>query len=226
MKSSAIFRIRFLAVAIFLLAVFFVIRLFFVQVIRHEYYNDLADRQYLRPSTNVFDRGNIFSLTKDGKQISLATLKTAYIVAVNPAIIKEPEKVYAGLSAIIPLDHDEFIKKATKAGDTYEEIAVKIEQDKADLINALKIKGLTLYKQKLRFYPGERSACHVIGLMGYKGDDYEGRYGLEKYYNEMLSRKEEMSFANFFVEIFSGLSSALTDKQNDAEANITTTIEP
>ncbi|MCX6713582.1 MAG: penicillin-binding protein 2, partial [Candidatus Vogelbacteria bacterium] len=57
-------------------------------------------------------------------------------------------------------------------------------------------------------------------------DDYEGRYGLEKYYNDMLSRKEEMSFANFFVEIFSGLSSALSDKQNDAEAHITTTIEP
>jgi len=226
MKSSAIFRIRFLTIIIFLAALFFVARLFFVQVIRHEYYNDLADKQYLRPSTNVFDRGNIFSLTKDGKQISMATLKTAYIVAINPMIMTEPDKVYTKLSTIIPLDKDEFIKKATKVGDTYEEIAVKIEQDKADLISALKIKGLSLYKQKLRFYPGERSACHVIGLMGYKGDDYEGRYGLEKYYNEMLSRKEDVSFANFFVEIFSGLGKAMTDKQDMAEANITTSLEP
>ncbi len=226
MKSSAIFRIRFLAVIIFLVVIFFVARLFFIQIIKHDYYVGQADRQYLKPSTNIFDRGKIFSLTKDNQQISLATLKTAYIVAINPAMLKEPEKAYTSLVAIIPLDKDEFIKKATKLNDPYEEIATKVEQDKADLITKLKIKGVLVYEQKLRFYPGGRSACHVVGIMGYKGNDYEGRYGLEKYYNEMLSRKEEMSFANFFVEIFSGLSKVLVDKQDNAEANITTTIEP
>ena len=229
MKSSAS-RIRILCLAIFAVTLLFIARLFFIQVVQANYYTDLADRQYLRPSVGVFDRGSILAEKRDGTVLSLAGLKTAYIVAINPQQLAETkldlEEIYQKLNQILPLDHDAFIKSATKADDPYEEIATKVDQITADKIEQLNIKGLNLYKQKLRSYPLGPTASQTIGLLGYQGDILAGRYGLERSYDQILSRQEETTFANFFVELFSGLGKSLTNSKDNNEGDITTTIEP
>lgn len=229
MKLS-VTRIRILCLAIFLVAILFMARLFFVQVVKVDYYADLADRQYLRPSVGVFDRGSIFALKRDGTVFSLAGLKTAYIVALNPKELAESkinlEEIYQKLNQILPLDHEAFMKSATKVDDPYEEIATRVDQITADKIKQIKIKGLNLYKQKLRSYPLGSTASHTIGLLGYKGDILAGRYGLERFYDKVLSRQGETTFANFFVELFSGLGNSLTKNSNSGQGDITTTLEP
>ncbi len=229
MKSS-ILRIRILCLVIFVVALLFVSRLFFIQVIQADYYTDLADRQYLQPSVGVFDRGSILAEKRDGTIFSLAGLRTAYIVALNPRQLPtagaKTEEIYEKLNQILPLDHDMFIKSATKIDDPYEEIATKVDQVTADQIKQLNIKGLNLYKQKIRSYPMGSTAAHTVGLIGYQGDILAGRYGLERSYDKILSRRDETTFANFFVELFSGLGKSLTKSENDSQGDIVTTIEP
>ncbi|MFA5290731.1 MAG: hypothetical protein WC385_00230, partial [Candidatus Paceibacterota bacterium] len=126
MKSSAS-RIRFLCLAIFAVALLFVVRLFFIQVVQANYYADLADRQYLRPSTGVFDRGSIFAEKRDGTVFSLAGLKTAYIVALNPKQLATDkvngEELYQKLNQILPIEQEAFMKSFNKVTDPYEEVA-------------------------------------------------------------------------------------------------------
>ncbi|MFA6253660.1 MAG: penicillin-binding protein 2 [Candidatus Paceibacterota bacterium] len=212
------------------MAFLFVARLFFVQVVRADYYADLADRQYLRPSVGVFDRGSIIALKRDGTVFSLAGLKTAYIIALNPKQLAEGKanlaEIYQKLNQILPIDSNNFMKSATKANDPYEEIATKVDQVTADKIKKLDIKGLNLYKQKLRSYPLGVTASHAVGLLGYEGDTLAGRYGLERSYDQILSRQGETTFANFFVELFSGLGKSLTKDEDKSQGDITTTIEP
>lgn len=215
-----------MALAFLLIAILCLVRLFFIQVVKAEYYRDKGDRQYLRPSTNIFDRGSIFAKKKDGAIFALAGMKTAYLVTINPRILENASSTYTKLSQIIELDEDDFIKHTSDKTDPYEEIASKVEQGKAEAIRKLGIKGVTIYKQKLRSYPFGNSASHVVGLLGYKGDDYLGRYGLERQYEKVLSRKEDVSFANFFVEIFSGIGSSLSGDIAENEGDIITTIEP
>ncbi|HRZ30304.1 MAG TPA: hypothetical protein P5274_01385, partial [Candidatus Paceibacterota bacterium] len=219
-------RISFLALAFLLIAILCLVRLFFIQVVRVEYYRDKGDRQYLRPSTNLFDRGSIFAKKKDGSVFALAGMKTAYLVTINPRILENASSTYLELNKIIELDEADFMERSANKTDPYEEIASKVEQDKAEAIKKLGIKGVTIYKQKLRSYPFGNSASHVVGLLGYKGDDYLGRYGLERQYEKVLSRQEDVSFANFFVEIFSGIGSSLSGNLSDNEGDIVTTIEP
>lgn len=229
MKSS-LSRIRILSLAIFGVAILFIARLFFIQIVQANYYTDLADRQYLRPSIGVFDRGSIFAEKRDGTIFSLAGLKTAYIVAINPRQLAENktnlEELYNKINAILPLDQNNFMKSATKTSDPYEEIATKVDQVLADKIKQLNIKGLSLYKQKLRFYPLGSTASQVVGLLGYQGDIFAGRYGLERSYDQILSRRGETSFANFFVELFSGLGKTVAKSDDRSEGDITTAIEP
>lgn len=216
-------RIRFLSLCVFLFALLLIGRLYFLQVIESDKYITKADRQYQSASKNVFDRGSIFFTNKDGSLVSAATLNSGFIVAVNPEVLKNPESVYTTLNAILPIDHDEFITKATSKGH-YKEIAVHVETEVGKKIGDLKIPGLSVYKDRWRFYPGGNTASHIVGILGYKGDEYAGRYGLERQFNSSLERKDG-AYVNFFAQIFSDIKS-VTHKDESVEADIVTTIEP
>ena len=227
MKFNQTARIRFLALVILSLALLFVVRLFFLQVVRSSHYKDEADLQHFSPGTaRLYDRGTIFFTDKVGKKISAATLSTSYLLVMNPKLIKSAEEVWKKVSSLVQLDREKFFRSATK-NDPYEELAENLDKKTADQISALKITGLYPIKKRERFYPAGQSAAHVIGWLGYQGNEYSGRYGLEKFYDKTLSRDKDVSFANFFVETFATLSK----KSNSSEASsiqgdVVTTIEP
>ncbi len=139
-------------------------------------------------------------------------------------LLADPEGAYKKLNEIIPINHDEFMAKATKKTDPYEEIAQRVSVENGQKIDALNITGLKVYKDRWRFYPGGTSAAHIIGIMGYKGDDFAGRYGLEREFDTNLERKDG-AYTNFFAQIFSGIKS-ITSATSTSEADVVTTIEP
>jgi cell division protein FtsI/penicillin-binding protein 2 len=201
-----------------------VLRLYFLQIVHHEQYVNEAGKQRVKGSDRSLNRGAIFFETKDKTLISAATEKKGYTVALVPKVLENATTTFEKLSVILELEKEDFFAKATKKNDPYEEIARKIPEDKANQIKALKIPGVGVYSESWRFYPGGRQASHVVGLLGYKGEEYAGRYGLERFYEKTLSRDSEDLFANFFVEIFSNVKNTITS--SEGEGNIVSTIEP
>lgn len=214
-----------ISLGIIALGIIFVVKLYLLQVIHHNDFVILADRQYIKRGGKVFSRGSIYFEDRKGNLISAATLKTGYLLTINPTLIKDKEDAYAKISSVIGLDRDEFMLHASKDNDTYEEVESRIPEDKATEIRGKKIPGISLYKEQWRFYPGDRSASAVLGLLGYKNDDYGGRYGLESFYEKVLARDTGNSYANFFVEIFSSAKEAMS-KDGAFEGDIVATIEP
>ncbi len=191
----------------------------------HDDFVEIADNQYVKKSGSIFSRGSIFFEDKDGGLVSAGTLKTGFILAINPSIIKDKEAVYEKISSIIDIDAEEFMAKAGKTTDPYEEITKRIPEDKTIMIQDLKIPGVFLYKEQWRFYPGGKTASNVLGILGYKGDEYAGRYGLEKFYDDVLERNKDDVYANFFVEIFRNWKKTVS-KDDSFEGDIVATIEP
>lgn len=209
------------------LAVLFVTRLFFVQIIWGSNYTEMADRQYLRPANYVFDRGSIFFTTKDGTTVSAASLKIGFIISIDPRKATNTEMIYQKLAVFLPdLDKDKFFQKLSDHSDSYEEIATKVDQITADKIKAAKIPGISVSKQKWRVYPAGATAAHAIGFMGYKGDLYCGRYGLEKEFDDILSRHRDGMFTNFFAELFYDFASSTKNNALGQEGDLVLTIEP
>ncbi len=202
-------------------------KLFLVQVVHGDTYSESADRQYSTPKGDIYERGTIFfqKKGKDGQLISGATQATGFKVAIDPSKLSDKETVYKKLSKIIILNHDDFMAKAGKANDPYEEIASRITKEKADAISLLKIGGVNIFKEKWRFYPGGDLASHVLGLVGYKENVLGGRYGLEREYNAELGRNSNAPYVNFFAEVFSNINKAFFDDEV-AEGDVVTTIEP
>ncbi len=205
-------------------------KIFLVQVVHGNIYSESADRQYVTPGGNIYERGTIFfqSKSKDGKNgqlIAAATHTAGFKIAINPSKIVDKELTYQKLSKIIILDHDDFITKSGKTDDPYEEVANRLSKTEADAVSALKISGLNVFKEKWRFYPGKMLASHALGLVGYRDAELGGRYGLERQYNNELIRNNNNAYVNFFAEVFSNINKTLFEDGTKA-GDVVTTIEP
>ena len=221
-------RIRLISILILVIAVLFIGRLYFLQVVDNQIYLDKGNRQYSQSAGGIFDRGTIYFTDKKGNQVAAATLQSGFTVAVNPEILKNPESVYTQINTVItahnstPLDHDTFITKATKKNDPYEEIATHVDQDTGKALAALHITGLSVYQERWRFYPAGDVAANTVGFMAYQGNTYAGRYGLESQYDTTLAR-DDNAYVNFFAQIFSNMKQT---QAGLAEGDIVTSIEP
>lgn len=224
-NSSALSRLWVLYVGLFLFSFILVWRLFSVQVIHGDDYREKADRQYSIGGNGNFDRGSIFFTEKNGERIGAATLEVGYTIVINPKVISDPSEAFSKISALVPIDRDVFFKKADKENDAREEIVKRLSEEKAIAIQKLGLAGVTIEKDKWRLYPGGRTASHVLGFVGYKGDTLAGRYGLEAYYNDVLQKNQENLYTNFFAEAFS-LSRSFFEKNGWSEGDVITSIEP
>ncbi|MCX6717944.1 MAG: penicillin-binding protein 2 [Candidatus Taylorbacteria bacterium] len=191
-------------------------------------YIEKADRQYINASGDTFDRGSIFFKDKKGSLVSAASLKTGYIVALNNRNVSTDTKMYyQELSKILDIDAGDFYSKISKKDDPYEEIAKHVSEDKIKEVNKINLPGIIVQKEKWRYYPGDFLASRIIGFVGFNdnGNKIEGRYGLEKLYDDTLKRDNSGLYVNTFAEIFSDISkNFIQDKGR--EGNIITNIDP
>ncbi|MBP9711506.1 MAG: penicillin-binding protein 2 [Candidatus Pacebacteria bacterium] len=225
MKSSFLVRTKILFLGIVLFTLLLGGKLFLVQVVNKNYYAELADRQYATPSSNIFERGTIYFSTKDNTLVSAATQTSGFKMAIDPSKMADAEGTYNKLSQIIEIDKNDFLARANKKSDTYEEITHHLSKEEADKITALAISGISLFKEKWRFYPGDNMAAHSVGFVGYKGNELGGRYGLERQYETVLARDKNNPYVNFFAEVFSNISDTFFDDQVKG-GNLVSTIEP
>ena len=107
-----------------------------------------------------------------------------------------------------------------------------MNEDIANSIIGLKIKGMIVNRKKSRVYFEKDIGAKVFGFVGYSDVKKVGLYGLEKYYNDIL-QKVGTTNSNFFAEVFSDLSSktsvsaqSLKEKTNNTQGDINLTIDP
>src|SRR3989344_3436721 len=220
-------RLRFLSFFIILFACLLVTRLYIIQIVSGEKFKTKAEHQYVA-GANYFDRGLIYFTTKDGTSVPAASIKTGFILYINPNILGrrgDLEEIYEIVNVITPVDQEDFLAKAKKKDDYYEELARRQPTDAAEKIQALKISGLSVARERWRIYPGGTIAAHTVGLIGFQGDTLAGRYGLERFYEPIIKRSGDDAFVNFFAEIFSNIKKAVSEDES-LEGDIVNTIEP
>ncbi|MCL5782236.1 MAG: penicillin-binding protein 2 [Patescibacteria group bacterium] len=218
-------RIRIILFGIVLSALIIVSALYATQIVRGADYATRANRQYVKPENSSYNRGNIYFSSKDGTKVTAATLENGYLAFMNPKVLSNPSDAYNAISQIYPVDKDLFMKSSAKKDDPYEQFADHINTDKAQSIAGLRIKGVGIASESWRSYPGKSLAAHVLGIVGENASSsiVEGKYGLERYYNDILSRHSSDE-GNVFAQLFSNIKGSVFGK--DESGDIVTTIEP
>ncbi|MFZ1987833.1 MAG: penicillin-binding protein 2 [Minisyncoccia bacterium] len=227
MRRTFRFRLRLVSLGLLSFALLLIVRLYFVQIVHGEEYALRAEHQYVNASQQLYDRGAIYFTRKDGTLISAATLATGFIVAIDPGKIKDPEKTFAALSAHLTLSREEFMARAAKIDDPYEEVADHVAEEAGTAIDAEDLPGVMVIRERWRFYPAKEKAAQSIGLIGYDDKNtIAGRYGLERYYDYALVRDGEGVFGNFFAELFANIGSVVVDAREARRGDVVTSIEP
>jgi len=212
MPSNKEWRIYFLLAFIFLVYGVVACRLFFVQVLKHGVYDALAQSQYQLWQKIIPQRGEIFVQDKYGETSPLATLRQYPLVFLAPSEIKDQEAVVNKLSEILSLDRQILSDKVSRVDNPYVPVKSKIDDQAADKIKALNLKGVYVVSENLRWYPQGDLAAHILGFVGYKDDMRLGQYGLEGYYEELLAGK-----AGVIKVQKDALGNAVLSEENDMQ---------
>ena len=177
--------------------------LFYIQIANGAQFRAQADGQYVVSTYNSFERGTIYFEERDGTHISAASQKSGYKLSVNPKEFKaDREAVYEKINAIVPFDKELFFDALEKNSRSYVEFLHNISKEDGVLIKEAVGSAVQLHAEKWRVYPLKGSAAHVLGFLGYQGDEYAGRYGLEREYEDTLKREDVDLYTNFFARIF------------------------
>lgn len=219
-------RLRLISLSVFAAAIILAGKLYLVQIVSGEEFAAKAEGQYIA-GAHYFDRGSIYFTTKDRQLVPAASIGTGFVLHINPRILRvssDLTSVFEQINAITPIGMEDFFNKAA-TDSAYREIAKRLSPETAEKIRLLKIPGVAVARERWRFYPGEKMAAHAVGLVGFKGDELAGRYGLERFYESTLARDGDEAFVNFFAEIFANLKRAVSEGES-LEGDIITTIEP
>ncbi len=226
MRRDAVKRIRIVTAILLFFVCILLVRLYMIQVVQGSAYREKAESQYVHTVHDLYKRGSIYFTTKDNELVSAATIKTGFLLAIDPSKIVDPDDAYNKISSVIQIDKNNFIARALKKDKTYQEINREVQNEDAEKIKAFKIPGVKLYQNQWRYYPGKSLAARTIGFIGYDEDTLIGKYGLERYYEETLKRDNERMTVNFFAEIFGNLGDVVFNADESNQGDIVTTIEP
>lgn len=225
-NASTLSHVWFLNGGILLIAIVLIGKLGYLQIAQGELYRDKAERQYVVSEYGPFERGTIFFEEKTGRTISAATIVPDYTFAIDPSRVDNPAVLADKIAPIISsFDRTLFITKASRVGDKYEEIKKHLSEEEATRLKGLGDRAIILKKDKKRIYPLGTLAAHVVGFVGSNGETVSGRYGIERYYDEVLAREGEKTATGFFADLFLKAGEAIISRRT-REGDVVSTIEP
>lgn len=188
-KADASMRKRLRFVAAVLGVVCFIVlagKIFYLQVVKYDDYQQRAISQQTRDKTIKAARGTIYDRNLKPLAISAGT----EMVTLEAIKIKDEEQgklIAKTLSEILELDYDSVLAKV-EAKSTYAVIKKNVEKDVADKVRAFvsenKLDSIYMVDDTTRYYPYGNFLSHTLGFVG---SDSQGLYGLEAYYDDVLN---------------------------------------
>ncbi|HUV06173.1 MAG TPA: hypothetical protein VMX75_00500, partial [Spirochaetia bacterium] len=169
-------------------------RLFYIQVLQHDFFTAYAEERHLSRTILYPIRGTIFD--RSGKSI-IAKSKRTKAIFVDPSIVNDPKKtrdpdaVIGKLAELLELDAGIVRKRAcaqTKDGRYCREVMLErkptddqiraiesfltersmfqnVSDEKSESSSDFKYRGVYFRERDERVYPSETVLCHVLGYM-------------------------------------------------------------
>ncbi|MBI4120615.1 MAG: hypothetical protein HY454_04085, partial [Parcubacteria group bacterium] len=202
-------RVNFFVLGVILLAGLVTFRLFNLTFVRHQAFVKTARSQYESPTALLSGRGSIYfsdvstggpsmDSGSGGRKLAATNRASVYLFSNNKIIDRPPAQISGQLAAILNQDPVALEVKLGQKDKSYQVLAVGLTKDQADKIKSLKIKGIGVSTQIDRFYSLGASAGQVLGFVGYDASQRVGQYGIEAYYDDILSggQKTQEIFGN------------------------------
>jgi penicillin-binding protein 2 len=202
------FRLRLMVLALLVVGAFAVLisRFYFLQVLKHDHYQTLAENNRISIVPIAPNRG----LITDKKGVVLAQNFFAYTLEITPAKVKDLETLIGELAQLVeisPKDLKRFKKLKAESHD-FESIPLRTHLNETEAAkfaaNRYRFEGVEIKSRLYRQYPLGKRGVHILGYIGrindkdikslekkeltsnYKGTDHIGKGGVEQQYEQEL----------------------------------------
>jgi cell division protein FtsI/penicillin-binding protein 2 len=169
---------------ILIFSIVLITRLFYLQIIKGNYYRALSFGLHDSFSENQVKRGEIFF--SGGEPLALN--KEYFVLFALPNKVQEKEKTAKILSEILKMNEKEILEKINN-DKKFVIIKENLNEEELEKIKKLNLDGVFIESKIGRYYPQKNMASNIVGFVDTDGN---GRYGLEEYYDEVLKKGENL----------------------------------
>lgn len=199
-------RVRIATALVFIFMALLAAKLWHLQMIQGEAYNEMSDNNRVRLMRMPSARGRVL----DAKGRVLAENTPSFTLSIVPGELDKAQELIQTYAPILGITQErmrgiiersrtipKFMNYPVKKNMSLEEVSL-VKAHASDL------RGVALETKPLRVYPGQDTLCHVIGTVGeisqeelaktsrtgYRTGDIVGKLGIEKEYESYLKGEE------------------------------------
>lgn len=203
-------RIKFIAWIVSIAVIVVITRLFYIQIIKGDYYRKLAESNCVNLIKIRAPRGYIY----DKNYKPLVVNKATYQLNIIPYYFKKNQdikKALTDISKIINMSIEEIEEKIKEYREyILEPIVIKRNLNEQELSRleekAIEINGISISQEPIRYYNYDSFASHIIGYTGeisqnqlrnnkdYFPGDIIGQAGVENFYDKEIRGKDGVMY--------------------------------
>ena len=190
---------------ILILSFTLVTRLIYLQIIQHDRYTTLSEKNQLTLLPITPNRGLIY----DRNGILIAQNIPVFSLEIIPDKIKDVQKTIKSLQTIVPISDDDLkaFYKQLRQHRQFDTVPLKLKLEEDELarfyVNQYRFPGVVVRAQMIRYYPLGENMVDVVGYVGrineqdltnidqtnYSATNFIGKLGIEKSYEDQLHGK-------------------------------------
>jgi cell division protein FtsI/penicillin-binding protein 2 len=183
--TIGISRTKVLLIGLLAIGAIFIFRLFYLQVIKHDFYYAEAQKEYVTKLTIPAKRGLIYAKDGPNGTAPLVLNETVYTAYADPYEVEEPGKITDAIRRIAGGNVvDGFEAQLTNRDLRYTVLARQLNRTQAELLKGEELAGVGLQEGSRRVYPEGKLGSQLLGFVDGEG---EGRYGLEQALEDRLN---------------------------------------
>jgi penicillin-binding protein 2 len=207
-NEKRIFAFRSLVASVFILALTagLLFRLYHLQILNHQHFQTLSDKNRMQLQSIAPNRGLIF----DRNGVILADNQPVFSVSIIPEYVSDIDKTIAQVAQLIDISDshiERFKKRLKRSRRPFQPISLKTKLSDQEIamieVRRHELVGVEVQAELARFYPLNASTSHSLGYVGrinekdlidideqnYSATNYIGKLGLEKFYEDELHGK-------------------------------------
>lgn len=180
-----------------------VARMYQLQVVEHDIYTTLSDKNRVQVQSVAPPRGLIY----DRNDVLLAENRPVFSVTLVPERVVNIEQTLAKLQGMLSIsdeDMERFERRLMEPRRPFQELPLRYDLDEQEIarlaVHRHELPGVEVSAELVRYYPHSELTAHALGYVGrinrqelqridpinYAGTNYIGKSGVERFYEKLL----------------------------------------
>ena len=164
------------------IGVVIIFRLFYLQVIRHDYYRKAALSDQLKEYSIAPERGIIEAHDASGV-VPIVLNEKLYTLYADPTFVKDAPGDAIKIASVVSGNPSDYVKLLKTPKTRYVILSKRLSETQNKQITDMKLPGIGTQAQDYRTYPQGTLASQLLGFVN---NDGVGTYGVEQALNKQL----------------------------------------